>query len=38
VAVASGKGLVLYPKQEEAILEVFRGKNVTLATPTGSNP
>ena len=36
VAVAAGKGLALYPEQEEAILELFDGKNVILATPTGS--
>src|SRR5262245_60257951 len=30
------QGLVLYPAQEEAILEVFAGKNVILNTPTGS--
>ena len=30
------KGLVLYPAQEEAILELFEGKNVILNTPTGS--
>jgi superfamily II RNA helicase len=29
-------GLELYPAQEEAILEVFAGKNVILNTPTGS--
>ncbi|HET6898179.1 MAG TPA: DUF3516 domain-containing protein, partial [Vicinamibacteria bacterium] len=32
----SGKGLELYPAQEEAILELFEGKNVILNTPTGS--
>jgi len=32
----AGKGLTLYPAQEEAILEVFEGKNVILNTPTGS--
>jgi superfamily II RNA helicase len=32
----AGKGLVLYPAQEEAILELFEGKNVILNTPTGS--
>jgi len=32
----SGKGLELYPAQEEAILEIFAGKNVILNTPTGS--
>lgn len=30
------KGLELYPAQEEAILELFSGKNVILNTPTGS--
>ena len=30
------KGVELYPAQEEAILEVMAGKNVILATPTGS--
>jgi len=29
-------GLELYPAQEEAILELLAGKNVILATPTGS--
>jgi len=33
--VASRK-LQLYPAQEEAILELFEGKNVVLNTPTGS--
>jgi superfamily II RNA helicase len=32
----SDKGLKLYPAQEEAILEIFSGKNVILNTPTGS--
>ena len=36
VADAAAKGLKLYPEQEEAILELFDGKNVILATPTGS--
>ncbi len=36
LAVATAKGLTLYPEQEEAILELFDGKNVILATPTGS--
>jgi len=31
-----GKGLALYPAQEEAILELFEEKNVVLNTPTGS--
>src|SRR5512143_2343038 len=30
------KGLTLYPAQEEAILELFEGRNVVLNTPTGS--
>jgi superfamily II RNA helicase len=30
------KGLTLYPAQEEALLELFEGKNVILNTPTGS--
>ena len=30
------KGLSLYPAQEEAILELYSGKNVILNTPTGS--
>ncbi|MGJ8650984.1 MAG: DEAD/DEAH box helicase [Opitutaceae bacterium] len=33
---AVAKGIELYPAQEEAILEVFSGKNVILNTPTGS--
>jgi superfamily II RNA helicase len=32
----SGLGIELYPAQEEAILEIFSGKNVILNTPTGS--
>lgn len=32
----SDKGLTLYPAQEEAILELFEGRNVILNTPTGS--
>ena len=32
----AGKGLALYPAQEEAILELFEDKNVILNTPTGS--
>ena len=31
-----GKKLVLYPAQEEAILELLDEKNVILNTPTGS--
>ncbi|MFO0612693.1 MAG: DUF3516 domain-containing protein [Polyangiaceae bacterium] len=30
------RGLSLYPAQEEAVLELMTGKNVILATPTGS--
>ncbi|MDT4982456.1 MAG: hypothetical protein QOG07_4335 [Pseudonocardiales bacterium] len=30
------QGLVLYPAQDEAILELVTGNNVVLATPTGS--
>ena len=33
---AHGKGLELYPAQEEAILELYAGKNLILNTPTGS--
>ncbi|MCF0216846.1 MAG: DUF3516 domain-containing protein [Fibrobacteraceae bacterium] len=33
---AEEKGTTLYPAQEEAILELFDGKNVILNTPTGS--
>lgn len=33
---AAHRHLELYPAQEEAILELFDGKNVILATPTGS--
>jgi superfamily II RNA helicase len=32
----AGKGLELYPAQEEAILALFEDKNVILNTPTGS--
>ena len=30
------RGLELYPAQEDAILELYSGKNVILNTPTGS--
>ena len=30
------RGMSLYPAQEEAILEIYAGANVVLATPTGS--
>ncbi|MBX3269330.1 MAG: DUF3516 domain-containing protein [Sandaracinaceae bacterium] len=33
---ATEQGLSLYPAQEEAILELFSGRSVILATPTGS--
>ncbi|HEX7479374.1 MAG TPA: DUF3516 domain-containing protein [Polyangiales bacterium] len=33
---AAGRGLSLYPAQEEAILELMGGKHVVLNTPTGS--
>ena len=32
----AGRGLTLYPAQEEAILALLTGANVILATPTGS--
>ena len=32
----AGRGLTLYPAQEEAVLEVLSGANVILGTPTGS--
>ena len=33
---ASGRGIRLYPAQEEAVLTLLTGANVILATPTGS--
>ena len=33
---AEGCGLELYPHQEEAIISIFGGDDVVLATPTGS--
>jgi superfamily II RNA helicase len=36
LAYVGEKGLTLYPAQEEALLELVSGKNVILATPTGS--
>ena len=35
-ALATARGLELYPHQDEAILEILAGNNVVLATPTGS--
>ena len=32
----AGRGLTLYPAQEEALIEVVSGNNLILATPTGS--
>jgi superfamily II RNA helicase len=32
----AGRGLTLYPAQEEAVLELFEDRNVILNTPTGS--
>lgn len=32
----TARGVELYPAQEEAILELYEGKNVILNTPTGS--
>jgi len=32
----TARGITLYPEQEEAILELFAGRNVILNTPTGS--
>ncbi|MDT5034836.1 MAG: hypothetical protein QOE03_21, partial [Micromonosporaceae bacterium] len=33
---AKGQGLILYPHQEEALIEIVSGANVILSTPTGS--
>ncbi|MEU6339779.1 DUF3516 domain-containing protein [Streptomyces sp. NPDC046977] len=33
---AEGRGISLYPAQEEALIEVVSGANVILSTPTGS--
>jgi len=33
---ASGRGLTLYPAQEEAALEIVSGSNLILSTPTGT--
>src|SRR3954468_15361056 len=32
----AARGITLYPEQEDAILELFAGRNVILNTPTGS--
>ncbi len=36
LSYVAARELTLYPAQEEAILEIFGGKHVILATPTGS--
>ncbi len=36
LAYVAEEGVELYPAQEEAILELYAGKNVILNTPTGS--
>ena len=36
VGWAEEQGLPLYPHQDEAVIELFSGNNVILATPTGS--
>lgn len=33
---AEGRGLALYPAQEEAMIEIVSGANVILSTPTGT--
>ena len=33
---AAGRGVALYPHQDEAVIELLGGSNVVLATPTGS--
>ena len=33
---ASGRGLPLYPAQDEALIELVSGANVILSTPTGT--
>ena len=35
VGWAEHQGLSLYPHQDEAVIELFSGNNVILATPTG---
>ena len=36
VGWASGRGLDLYPAQDEAVIELVSGANVILSTPTGT--
>ncbi|MEO5957674.1 MAG: DUF3516 domain-containing protein [Opitutaceae bacterium] len=36
LSATAARGLELYPEQEEAILELFAGRNLILNTPTGS--
>ncbi len=36
VAWAAGRGLTLYPAQDEAVMELVSGAHVILATPTGT--
>jgi len=36
LTATTARGLSLYPEQEEAILELFAGRNLVLNTPTGS--
>src|SRR6187397_261843 len=36
LAWVAEQGLELYPAQEEALLEIWSGRHVVLATPTGS--
>ena len=36
LAAMAGRGITLYPEQEEAVLALFEGQNVILNTPTGS--
>src|SRR6187431_2698657 len=36
LAAMAARGITLYAEQEEAILELFAGRNVILNTPTGS--
>ncbi len=33
---ANGRGLTLYPAQDEAVIEIVSGANVILSTPTGT--